>query len=680
MRRIVNFLRSAWKPDHTAGLMLVAVVVGALVGVAAYLLVEGIALVADGTGEVAEALPGNWLWMFIMIPLGLTVAWWLAERFAPEVAGDGVPQVAAALIIAGGHVRRRVASLKIIATSITLGVGGSAGREGPIVQIGSAVGSALARWTGLSEQHARSLVAAGAGAGIGASFNAPIAGMLFAMEVVLGGFHIRHLNTVVVASVSAAVVSRSLVGSDLSFPIVKYPLTDARELLAYAAVGLLAVVAAYLFLRSLTFFEDLGPRLSLPKWAIPASLGLVVAFAGLASTWIYDEADAIAPDVLRTGQDFVGFLVGSGSLTWWVLGALALLKIIATSATMGSGASGGAFAPSLFIGAAVGSGFAALIEPVWGFSELRPGALALVGMSAVFAAVARAPLTSILIVFEITQDYGLVLPLMLATTLATLLTEVLHRESVYTMALTRMGIRRTQRGEVDVLDTVSVGEVMSTVPVVVSPTDGLDEVQETLDRIRHHGLPVTEDGRLVGIVTVTDILRLGGPSESVMARDAMTPDPTTVNPNSPVSLAMERMAVLGVGRLPVVAADDPEHLLGMFRREDAVRAYHHALSSEVNAEMGRQRLRARVGTGAEFFSFLISEGSIAAGRALREVAWPDGCTLVSVQRGRQLMVPEGSTMLRVGDVITAFGTPGAEDRVKLRLNAPREFSDDDIGS
>ena len=680
MRRIANFLRSAWKPDHTAGLMLVAVVVGALVGVAAYLLVEGIGLVADGTQELAEALPGNWLWMFITIPLGFTAAWWLAQRFAPETAGDGVPQVAAALIVAGGHVRRRVAWLKIVGTSITLGVGGSAGREGPIVQIGSAVGSALARWTGLSEQHVRSLVAAGAGAGIGASFNAPIAGMLFAMEVVLGGFHIRHLNTVVVASVSAAVVSRSLVGADLSFPIVKYPLSDPRELLAYAAVGLLAVVAAYFFLRGLTFFEDIGERLNIPSWALPATLGLVVAGVGLASTWIYEETDAIAPDVLRTGQDFVGFLVGSGSLTWWVLGALALLKIVATSATMGSGASGGAFAPSLFIGAAVGSGFAALIEPVWGFSELRPGALALVGMSAVFAAVARAPLTSILIVFEITQDYGLVLPLMLATTLATLLTEAMHRESVYTMALTKMGIRRTQRGEVDVLDTVTVGEVMSKVPVVLDPNQSLDEVQVTLDRIRHHGLPVVEDGRLVGIVTVTDILRLGGPSESVVTRDAMTPEPMTVNPNSPVSLAMERMAVLGVGRLPVVAADDPGHLLGMFRREDAVRAYHHALGAEVDAEMGRERLRARVGTGAEFFAFSITDGSVAAGRALREVAWPDGCTLVSVQRGRHLMVPEGSTMLQVGDVITAFGTPGAEERVKLRLNAEREFTADDIGN
>jgi CIC family chloride channel protein len=680
MHRLIAFLRSAWKPDRTAGLMIVAVVVGALVGVAAWVLVEGIKLVGDGTRELAEALPGNWVWMFISIPLGLTAAWWLAQRFAPETAGDGVPEVAAALIVSGGYVRTRVAALKIAATSLTLGAGGSAGREGPIVQIGSAVGSALARWTGIGEQHARSLVAAGAGAGIGASFNAPIAGMLFAMEVILGGFHIRHLNTVVVASVSAAVVSRSLVGPDLSFPIVKYPLSDATELLAYAAVGLLAVIAAYLFLRSLDAFERIGRSLEVPAWALPVALGLLVASMGLASTWLYDGADAASPDVLGTGQDFVGFLVGSGSLAWWVLAALAILKIIATGATMGSGASGGAFAPSLFIGAAVGSGFAALISPVWGFSDLRPGALALVGMSAVFAAVARAPLTSILIVFEITQDYGLVLPLMLATTLATLFTELLHRESAYTMALTRMGIRRMQRGEVDVLDTVRVGAVMSAVPAVIAPAQPLGEVQGMLDRTRHHGLPVVDNDRLVGIVTVTDVIRAGGPSDAVSAGDAMTPDPSTVTPESPVSLAMERMAVLGVGRLPVVDSADPGLLLGIFRREDAVRAYHHALGTEVSAEMGRKRLRARLGADAEFFSFTISEGSVPAGRLIQEVAWPDGCTLVSVQRGRRLMVPAGSTVLEVGDVVTAFGTPGAEERLKLRLSADREFGEDDIGS
>jgi CIC family chloride channel protein len=670
-------LRRYWNPASTAGVMAVAGAVGAAVGVAAFLLIRAIELVTDGTRRLAEALPADWMWMFLTVPAGLVAAWWIANRLAPEAAGDGVPQVSASLIVSGGFVRRRVALTKIAVTSITLGSGGSAGREGPIAQIGSAVGSVAARWTGLGEAQARSLVAAGAGAGIGASFNAPIAGMLFAMEVVLGGFSIRHLNTVVVASVAASVVSRSLVGPELGFPTVRYPLSDARELLVYAAVGLLAVAAAYLFLRTLRFAEDLSDRGA--PWLIPAVFGLVVAAAGLASVWLRDGGDALEPDVLGTGQDFVAILLRSGTLTWWVLAAIALLKIVATSATIGSGASGGAFAPSLFIGAAIGSGFVTLIEPVWGFSVLKPGAFALVGMSAVFAAVARAPLTSILIVFEITQDYGLVLPLMLATTLATLLTEAIHAESVYTMALGRMGIKRAQRGEIDVMDTVTVGEVMSPAPAVIDPAQTLGEVQGALDHHRHHGLPVVEDDGLVGIITVTDVLRAGGPSDQVTAAEAMTPDPATVTPQSPVSLAMERMAVLGVGRLPVVSADDPDELVGVFRREDAVRAYHLALGAEVDAEMGRRRLRARVAPDAEFFAFTIPAASVAAGRQLREVAWPDGCTLVSVQRGKRLMVPTGDTVLEPGDVVTAFGTPGAQDRLQARLE-PAQFTEDDVGS
>ncbi len=678
VRRAARSLRRAWKPASTAGLMAVALVVGVLVGVGAFLLVEAIDLVADLTRDLAELLPADWLWMFITVPAGLLAAWWLARRYAPEVAGDGVPQVTAALIVSGGYVRRRVAGLKIAATSLTLGAGGSAGREGPIVQIGSAIGSVVARWTGLGEQHVRSLVAAGAGAGIGASFNAPIAGLLFAMEVILGGFHIRHLHTVVVASVSAAVVSRSLVGPELELPIVKYPLTDARELLAYAAIGLLAVAAGYAFLRTLDGFERLSERFRAVPWALPVSFGLLVAGAGLASVWLVEDGDALAPAALGTGQEMVASLLGGAPIAWWVLAGLAGLKILATSATIGARASGGAFAPSLFVGAAVGSAFAAVLEPVWGFSELRPGAFALVGMSAVFAAVARAPLTSILIVFEITQDYGLVLPLMLATTLATLLTELLHGESVYTMALVRMGIRRVQRGEVDVLDTVTVGEVMSDAAADAAPHQTLGDVQGHLDRIRHHGLPVVDRGRLVGIITVTDIVRAGGPSDQVTAGQAMTPDPVTVTPESPVSLAMERMAALGVGRLPVVATDDARRVVGLFRREDAVRAYHYALSAHVDAEMVTDRLRARVEPGADFFTFEVPPGSIADGRPLREVAWPGGCTLVSVRRGQEVIVPRGDTTLAAGDVVTAFGSEGAAQRLDLRLD-PERLTAEELG-
>ncbi len=672
MRRTFGTLWSRVRePGSTAGMLFMAIVVGAAVGLATVVMVELLAVVEHGAGELAEWLPGDWIWMFVTVPIGLWAAWALTQRLAPEAAGDGVPEVTAALVVSAGTVRTRVAPVKTVATALTLGLGGSAGREGPIAHIGASLGSGIARRARLGEDQVRSLLAAGAGAGIGASFNAPIAGMLFAMEVVLGGFSVRHLNTVVVSSVTAAVVSRSIAGAELGFPIVKYELQDARELLLYAAIGLLAVVAGYLMLRSMALFEKLGERIGQRSFGIvPIVFGLGIAGLGLVSAVVADEGSALAPPVLGTGQEFVGSLLSGASMTWWILVALLLLKIFATSATLGVRASGGAFAPSLFVGAVLGAGFYALVEPVWGLSDLRSGAFALVGMSAVFAAVARAPLTSILIVFEITQDYNLVLPLMLATTLATLLTERVHPLSAYTMALRRMGIRETRRGDVDLLDTVAVGDVLSPVPAHIAPGDTLGEVQGQLDRHRHHGLPVVDGDRLVGIVTVTDVMRAGGPSDQVTAADAMTPHPQTVTPNTLVSTALERMAVLGVGRLPVVASADRHQVVGMFRREDAVRAYHLALGAGTQHELAGASLRERVSPGTGFSTFEVPAGSIAAGRTIREVAWPDGATLVSVRRGRRVMVPDGSTRLESGDIVTSFGTPAAHDLLERRLSEP----------
>ncbi|MGI9610632.1 MAG: chloride channel protein, partial [Acidimicrobiia bacterium] len=380
-----------------------------------------------------------------------------------------------------------------------------------------------------------------------------------------------------------------------------------------------------------------------------------------------------------TGQDVTNALLlderiasitGEISEFWWVLGLLALGKAVATSLTITSGASGGAFMPSLFMGAAVGAGFARLAGNVWG-PELDPGAFAVVGMAAMFAVVGRAPLTAILIVFEVTgaRDYQLILPLMLAATLATFLADRFSPDSVYSMALKHKGIRIRQTGEVDLLDTVEVGTVMSESPFTVKPSDPLSDVEPRLHKYRSHGVPVVERGRLVGIVTVTDITRAGGPSGQVSVAEAMTPRPVTVVPSTPASRALERMAALGVGRLPVVDEDHPDTLVGMFRREDAVRAYHEALSANTDIELHRAAIAQRTDPGAGYYDFRIPSGSMADGRAIREVAWPEGSTLVSVRRGREVLVPTGETLMEPDDVITAFGTSASKDRMIERLNA-----------
>lgn len=656
---LLGLLRRFLEPRGAAAFLVVSALVGVAVGLAAAALISAI----DGLTELArwagEGLGSTRAIALLSVPLGLLVAWAVAAKFAPEVAGDGVPEAMAAVAVRSGYMPTRSVPLNMIATSLVIGLGGSVGREGPIVQIGGAIGSSIGRHTGLGEDRVRSLVAAGAGAAIGASFNAPIAGMLFAMEIIVGNFAVRHLNAVVAASVAAAVTTRSIVGEEQILRSFPHQLQDPRELILYVALGLLAVLAGWLFLTALRRGE--AARHWGPPWMRPILFGMLVA--GIA--WF-------EPDVLGTGQGVVaGFisLVSADSVVWWSALSLVGYKIVTASATLGVGGFGGVFMPSLFIGAALGAGFAALVAPFWGFSDLTPGSFAIVGMAATFAAVARAPLTSILIVFEITGDYGLVLPLMLAAALATLLGDRIHPQSIYTMSLARQGITLTRRGEVDVLDTVPAGDVASAVTEVATTAMTTGEAQGQMDHSRQHGLPVLEEGRLVGMITVTDILRTGGPSDQVRVAEAMTPRPVTAEPSTPVSEVLERMASLGIGRVPIVAEEDPGKVVGVFRREDAVQAYHLALGREVHHDLGRERLRTRVTADAAFHDVEIPFGSVADGRLLKEVPVPAGVTVVSVRRATQVLVPDGNTRLAGGDVITVFARAGFYQQLLERLSA-----------
>jgi len=659
LKKMWAVARRIVEPRGTAVFLVVSALVGVVVGLAGAALIGAIEGIGHLVEIVGEQVGSTRVVALVSIPLGLLAAWTIADRFAPEVAGDGVPEAMAAVAIRSGYMPTRSAPLKIIATSLTIGLGGSVGREGPIVQIGAAIGSSISRKTGMGEDRVRSMVAAGAGAAIGASFNAPIAGMLFAMEVILGGFAVRHLNSVVVASVAAAVTTHSIVGEEQILRSFPHRLGDPRELILYIGLGLLAVAVAYLFLNALRRSEAV--RTWGPSWMRPLLLGLAVG--GIA--WV-------EPDMIGTGQEVVaGFLsvLSAESVVWWSVLALVGYKVVAASLTLGVGGFGGVFMPSLFIGASLGTAYAALLDPLWGVSTLEPGAFAIVGMAATFAAVARAPLTAILIVFEITGDYGLVLPLMLAASLATYLGDVVHPHSVYTQSLARRGITLTRRGEVDVLDTVPAGEVISPSVAVLGTAMTTSEAQGLLDRNRLHGLPVVDAQRLVGVITVTDIIRTGGPSDQVLVGDAMTPQPLTATPSTPVSEVLARMATLGIGRVPIVDEHDPTKLVGMFRREDAVQAYHLALGKEVSHDLGRERLKVRITSEASFHDLEIPVGSVADGRLLKEVPIPSGVTVVSVRKGLHVEVPDGNTGLTAGDVLTVFARDGGYDQLLQRLNA-----------
>lgn len=657
------------------GFLALSALVGVGVGLGAAGLIWALDQVADLMGRLLPPVDGVFVfdlarsWLFLTVPAGFVIAWWIARRFASEVAGDGVPAATEALMVRGGHIRGRVAPLKLVATVATLGLGGSAGREGPIVQIGAGIGSWLSRRFHMGEDQVRSLVAAGAGAGIGASFNAPISGMLFALEVILISFAPRHMSSIVIASVSAAITTRTIVGEESVLSAGFYDSTFP-ELGLYALLGLLVVVVGFFFLRLLDYVEGIAhaqsERLS---WLRPVIAGLAVAGLVFLVPSLIGTGQSVTNDLLLNAQ-YPGLIDFEDA--WWILILLALGKAVATTFTISSGGSGGAFMPSLFMGAVVGAGFARFAEGFWTGSEpLEVGAFAVVGMAAMFAVVGRAPLTSILIVFEVTgaRDYGLILPLMLTATLGTFLAERFMKDSVYTMALRRKGVNLTRSGEVDILDTVSVGSVMTPAPFLASPGLSVAEAERMLNSHRSHGVPVVDNEELVGIVTITDMNRTAHSRETATVGEVMTPRPVTVDPSTPVSRALERMAALGVGRLPVVATDNPRRVVGFFRREEAVRAYHEALTSTTDHHLHRLRLAQRTQPGAGYYDFRVPLGSIADGRLVRDVSWPEGSTLVSVRRNREVIVPTGDTTLSAGDVVTAFGTSTSRQRMIDRLNA-----------
>ncbi|HVS99383.1 MAG TPA: chloride channel protein [Solirubrobacterales bacterium] len=353
----------------------------------------------------------------------------LVYRFAPEARGHGVPEVMLAVHSNEGRIRGRVPVVKSFASAICIGAGGSVGREGPIVQIGSAIGSALGGISKCAAEDTRLLVACGAAGGIGATFNAPIAGVFFGLELILRRWDTRSFGMVILAGLVATAVGRVAFGANAFLTLPPFHLVSDWEYPLYLLLGLIAAVVGVAFIRVLYGMEDLADRIWRgPAWLRPAVGGILLGLVLLALPEVYG----------------VGYPVLEGAIAGrYVVGALIAFlcgKIFATSLTMAIGGSGGVFAPSLFIGAMLGTAFGAGVHDLLPGVTASAGAYGLVGMAAVFAAAGRAPITAVLIVFELTADYKIILPLMLAVVVATGLSHLLSADSIYTLKLRRRGI------------------------------------------------------------------------------------------------------------------------------------------------------------------------------------------------------------------------------------------------
>ena len=527
-------------------------------------------------GELVPRLAG-FAYRPVLTAAGLAAAWWFMRYIGRGHDGMNVPDVQLAVVRRGGDIPTRPALARTVASAITIGAGGSAGSEGPVVVFGSAIGSLCGRTFGFGPDRMRVLVGAGAAAAISAAFNAPIAGAFFALEEILGSLAVSSFPPVVVASVIAAVISRAAFGNHPAFPIpVEYSYGLTREVfLFFPLLGVVTGAMAALFVRVFFGVETLIRRVALPRWAIPWIGGALVGLLVVVSNGLLVGYGHLAVHLEVFGR-----------MSWYTLGLLALGSIVATSITLNAGGSGGLFTPSLYVGAATGGAFGVALAHIMPNAPIRPEAYAIVGMGALVAASTHAPITGILLVFEMTNDYALVLPLMLATVISYLVGHRLEPDSLYSGWLRRRGERIEHGTDETALAALRVRDAFDEHARVIHERE---EVGQLLDHLGHDDqlvFPVVDaNGSLRGVIDLADLGRVakdyGNLGSIVLAIDLAHPA-ETVTPNETLLDATRRMGVRGVSALPVVDAVSGQ-VLGLVSRHHVLAAYERSIAGPSSA-------------------------------------------------------------------------------------------------
>ncbi|MEJ2204257.1 MAG: chloride channel protein [Gemmatimonadota bacterium] len=620
MRALLPRLAARFRSSETSGPVLMAVVVGLAAGFGAvalrYLIAWSQRIFFGGGAALTGYLGLGRVHLLFVPAVGMVIVAWLVARFAPEAGGHGVPEVQYAVRHRGGRIRPRVALVKAIASAISIGSGGSVGREGPIVQIGSAVGSAVGQAAGMGQDLMRILVAAGAAGAIGGTFNAPVAGVMFAVEVVLTSFAARSLGLVVIASVTATVLTQAFLGSQPAFQLIEpFTLVSEAEFVLYLGLGIFVGALATLYIRAVYGFERLFAEWETALWIRAAVGGLAVGALGFFGS----------EHIFGIGHEGVELAL-RGDLLVSAMLLLVVLKMLATSITLGAGGSGGVFAPALFIGAMAGGAFGKIVHglfPTWTAPE---GAYALVGMAALFGGAAHAPVTAMVALFEMTDNYEIVLPLMFSVVLSHLIASRL-------------------------------------------PELPLEELEELGRHRRTRSWPVVDgDNRLVGIVTDTDLLSRDEEDPGTRTvGDLMTASVVTCRPGDTLAAASERFGEFDFQIIPVVESDADPTLAGVLLRSQ-MRWAARTLADEHRRllEEREQRLGGTL-AAMEQLDFTVPEGSRLAYRRLRDLALPEGALVAMIRRGERAFVPSGHTEVEPGDRLVMVTSPDGIGHLRTLL-------------
>jgi len=581
--------RAGFKEEYF--LTLLALLIGGATGVGAYGFFAAMEWVKDlSYGDAGGLFTGQWYMLILLPAAGALAVGIITQSFAPEAKGHGVPEVMDAIYRQGGLVRARVAIAKAVASAFTLGTGGSAGTEGPIIQIGAAIGSAFGQFFRVHPRQLSTLVACGAAGGIAAIFNAPIAGVLFALEIFLKDFSFRAFAPVVFASVISCSLTHALSPSgDVALFGVQqnaHYVFNGAELPFFLVLGLICALVAIAFIRSLYAIEDLADAIKVPDFVKPI-IG-AVALGGLGVVYVLSgpSANVEVPSFFGNGYPLIQAVIDSTAIVdrrAIVLLLLCAFKLVATCCTLGFGGSGGIFAPSLFMGATVGGAFGLALHSMGWIDETSIAAYSLVGMSAVIAATTHAPLTAIVILYEITRQPHVILPVMFAAIVATTCAQKLCRDSIYTLKLRRRGVRMGTLADLTILKRITADQVPHSPAVRVRLDDPLQTVIDLAARDGATDFIVFDaDDRYQGVVVADDIQTVLLQPEALpllLVAELTRNNVPVVKPTETLDNVLDAFAHADVDSLPVATADDSVLMNTVVTLQSAMARYQQELES-----------------------------------------------------------------------------------------------------
>ncbi len=657
-RRIPRLFHPTWEPWAVSGLAMLTGVVGGLGAILFRWMIRAVhdVLIADMLQKGPPVL------LMAGPAVGLVTVSLITRYGAREVKGHGVPQILESLALRGGKIRPRVGLFGIIAPAVTIGSGGSVGREGPIALIGAAFGSIMGQILALPEKYMSLLLATGSAAGIAATFNAPIAGGFFGLEIVLGSYQMGAIVPVFLAAVTGTTVFDSIMGSRAVLATPPYHVINHFALLFMIGLGLLMAVVGLMYTKGLTASEDFFNRLSLPFWVKAALGGLAVGLIGL-----------FVPQVLGVGYPTM-HLALSNQIVWSALAGLFIFKFVATMITIGAGGSGGVFAPSLFLGGMVGGTFGNFLYHISPTLAPHPSIYAIAGMAALFAASAQAPFVAITILLEITGDYRLTAPVMACAAVSYLTYNLFTRDSMYTVRLHRRGIKILRGDEIRPMKVMSVQSALEPLHDTVSPSVSVREAWQKMTDLNRSFLPVVQPmGGLDGIVTLRDIAAAlqHGENQTQSIAPIVQPLPKPVFSHESLDQAIRYLSLYDVDVLPVQDAQSYK-IVGLITRSGILRAYNASAIHAVDTRHQVEKLHKNTPDGV-FVEMEIPDDSPLTGRQLKDVTLSEDALIVSVTRQQGAIIPHGNFVIQSQDRLLVYVAPASHRQQVIEQFGSREI-------